>query len=388
MKFKEKFFLITSFFFSLLIIEYKSTNKIIVLNRKKNKVAKFYVGEKDKMTIQNIDNHEREYTDNKNIQNSLGYIQNKSSGRECLNTYSNNINSSIYINLYEKLNKSIDNITFLKMDINSTIQLNFNVNNNSRLNITYKSNHPQIIKVNNKGIVSALRPGKAIITINGYSNRINIIRVLSVPSNGLISNYTLKINNAEKFKNLMIVAHPDDETLWGGANLYKDEYFVVCLTNGYNYKRANDFRKILNFTKNKGIILDYPDLQDSIRDNWSEVKIGILKDLSTILKYNHWDKIVTHGPDGTTGHYHHKKTCEYVTFITRKLKLFNNLYYFGKFYKKNEIPKDLSRISNKELRSKLQEISFYKSVKKEINKLWFHMIPYENWILASNWRQK
>ena len=260
--------------------------------------------------------------------------------------------------------------------------------NNSRLNITYKSNHPQIIKVNNKGIVSALRPGKAIITINGYSNRINIIRVLSVPSNGLISNYTLKINNAEKFKNLMIVAHPDDETLWGGANLYKDEYFVVCLTNGYNYKRANDFRKILNFTKNKGIILDYPDLQDSIRDNWSEVKIGILKDLSTILKYNHWDKIVTHGPDGTTGHYHHKKTCEYVTFITRKLKLFNNLYYFGKFYKKNEIPKDLSRISNKELRSKLQEISFYKSVKKEINKLWFHMIPYENWILASNWRQK
>ena len=124
----------------------------------------------------------------------------------------------------------------------------------------------------------------------------------------------------------MIVAHPDDETLWGGANLYKDEYFVVCLTNGYNYKRANDFRKILNFTKNKGIILDYPDLQDSIRDNWSEVKIGILKDLSTILKYNHWDKIVTHGPDGTTGHYHHKKTCEYVTFITRKLKLFNNLY--------------------------------------------------------------
>ena len=372
MKFKEKLFLITSFFFFLLIIEYKSTNKIIVLNRKKNKVAKFYVGEKDKMTIQNIDNHEREYTDNKNIQNSLGYIQNKSSGRECLNTYSNNIN----------------NITFLKMDINSTIQLNFNVNNNSRLNITYKSNHPQIIKVNNKGIVSALRPGKAIITINGDNNRINIIRVLSVPSNGLISNYTLKINNAEKFKNLMIVAHPDDETLWGGANLYKDEYFVVCLTNGYNYKRANDFRKILNFTKNKGIILDYPDLQDSIRDNWSEVKIGILKDLSTILNYNNWDKIVTHGPDGTTGHYHHKKTCEYVTFITRKLKLFNNLYYFGKFYKKNEIPKDLPRISKKELRSKLQEISFYKSVKKEINKLWFHMIPYENWILASNWRQK
>ena len=345
------------------------------------------------MTIQNIDNHEKEninekISDNKTIKDSVGYLKKKSIARECLPKYPNNINSSITFNLYEEKKKSIDNITFLKMDINSTIQLNFDANNNSRLNISYKSDHPGIIKVNNKGIVSTLRPGKAIITINGLSNRINKIKVLSVPSNGLISNYTLKINNAEKFKNLMIVAHPDDETLWGGVNLYKDEYFVVCITNGYNFRRASDFRKILNFTKNRGIILDYPDLQDSIIDNWSEFKIGILKDLSTILNYNHWSKIVTHGPDGTTGHYHHKKTCEYVTVITRKLKLFNNLYYFGKFYKKNEIPKDLPRISKKELKIKIQEISLYKSVEKQINKLWLHMIPYENWILASKWGQK
>ena len=396
MKFKEKFFILfilTSFSFLLLIIDSKSTIKIIVPIRKKNKVDIFYVAEKYKMTIQNIDKHEREninekISDNKTIQDSVEFLQKKSIGRECLSKYLNNINSSITFNLYEEQNKNIDNIIFLKMDINSTIQLNFDANNNSRLNISYKSNHPGIIKVNNKGIVSALRPGKAIITINGLNHRINKIKVLSVPGNGLISNYTLKINNAEKFKNLMIVAHPDDETLWGGANLYKDEYFVVCLTNGYNFRRANDFRKILNLTKNRGIILDYPDLQDSIRDNWSEFKIGILKDLSTILNYNHWHKIVTHGPDGTTGHYHHKKTCEYVTVITRKLKLFNNLYYFGKFYKKNEIPKDLPRISKKELKIKMQEISLYKSVKKDINKLWFHMIPYENWILASKWGQK
>lgn len=393
MKFKEKFFIVISFSFLLLIIDSKSTIKIIVPIRKKNEVDIFYVGEKYKMTIQNIDNHEKEninekISDNKTIKDSVGYLKKKSIARECLPKYPNNINSSITFNLYEEKKKSIDNITFLKMDINSTIQLNFDANNNSRLNISYKSDHPGIIKVNNKGIVSTLRPGKAIITINGLSNRINKIKVLSVPSNGLISNYTLKINNAEKFKNLMIVAHPDDETLWGGVNLYKDEYFVVCITNGYNFRRASDFRKILNFTKNRGIILDYPDLQDSIIDNWSEFKIGILKDLSTILNYNHWSKIVTHGPDGTTGHYHHKKTCEYVTVITRKLKLFNNLYYFGKFYKKNEIPKDLPRISKKELKIKIQEISLYKSVEKQINKLWLHMIPYENWILASKWGQK
>lgn len=29
---------------------------------------------------------------------------------------------------------------------------------------------------------------------------------------------------------LMIVAHPDDETIWGGAHLADKGYFVVCLT--------------------------------------------------------------------------------------------------------------------------------------------------------------
>ena len=45
----------------------------------------------------------------------------------------------------------------------------------------------------------------------------------------------------------MIVAHPDDETLWGGANLLKERYFVVCLTNGYDLIRSNEFKEILKF---------------------------------------------------------------------------------------------------------------------------------------------
>ena len=43
----------------------------------------------------------------------------------------------------------------------------------------------------------------------------------------------------------MIFSYPDDETLWGGANLYKDRYFLVCLANGFNLKKANDFKKII-----------------------------------------------------------------------------------------------------------------------------------------------
>ena len=184
----------------------------------------------------------------------------------------------------------------------------------------------------------------------------------------------------------MIIAHPDDESLWGGGHLYKNKYFIVCLTNGYNLERENDFKQILKFTKNEGIILNYPDLQDEIIDDWSKVEVGILKDLSIILCYKDWNIIVTYGPDGTTGHIHHIKTSEYVTKILKEHSRFNNLYYFGKFYNKNSIPKDLPRINDEKLEYKRQEIEIYNSVKKIIYKLWYHMLPYENWILASKWK--
>lgn len=190
--------------------------------------------------------------------------------------------------------------------------------------------------------------------------------------------------NASLFNNVMIVAHPDDETLWGGAHLFKGNYFIICLTNGYNLERVNDYREILKFTQNGGIILNYPDKQDNIIDDWSEVKFGIFKDLSTILNYKDWKKIVTHGPEGTTGHIHHKKISKYVTKILKKLQKENKLYYFGKCYKKNKIPKNLTKLSDKELDIKLKEASIYKSSKNAINHWYNHMIPYENWIKASN----
>ena len=66
--------------------------------------------------------------------------------------------------------------------------------------------------------------------------------------------------------------------------------------------------------------------------------------------------------------------------------MYNNLYYFGKFYHKNEIPKYLPRISDIDLKAKIKEVFIYKSVRKVIYRTWFHMLPYENWILASNWK--
>ena len=53
----------------------------------------------------------------------------------------------------------------------------------------------------------------------------------------------------------MIVAHPDDETIWGGMHLIKDKYLVICLTNGDNKTRAKEFNDVIKQTKGTGIIL-------------------------------------------------------------------------------------------------------------------------------------
>ena len=165
---------------------------------------------------------------------------------------------------------------------------------------------------------------------------------------GLIDENLLEIYNISQYKKLMIVAHPDDETLWGGANLIKDTYFVVCIKIGYNIKRASDFKEILKFINNSGIILNYTHILANVIDDWSEIKTGIMKDLSLIINIQNQTKIVTHVLEGTTVHKQHIKLSKYVTKIAKKCNKYNILYYFWKLYEKDKIPSNLKRINESE----------------------------------------
>ena len=84
-------------------------------------------------------------------------------------------------------------------------------------------------------------------------------------------------------KKLMIVAHPDDETLWGGAHLLEGDYLIVCLTHGGDAVRSAELRSIAEATGNACLILKYPDKTFGRRDDWSNVEEQIEQYITLIL---------------------------------------------------------------------------------------------------------
>ncbi len=186
---------------------------------------------------------------------------------------------------------------------------------------------------------------------------------------------------------LMIVAHPDDETLWGGAGLYEKDYYVVCITNGNNKIRKKEFNKILEETGNKGIILSYPDKVAGKKYDWSIVYDDIKADINNIINSKSWSLIVTHNPNGEYGHMHHVMTNEIVTDICVEEDNVDNLFYFGTYYKKSTLSKmeyELPRIDDNLVKFKEQVLKCYESQEGVIEKLG-HMIPYEKWIPYKMW---
>ncbi|MDO4633134.1 MAG: PIG-L family deacetylase [Eubacteriales bacterium] len=199
-----------------------------------------------------------------------------------------------------------------------------------------------------------------------------------------------KIRNAlaDTCSKLMIVAHPDDETFWGGAHLLEKGYFVVCLTNGNSRRRKAEFESLLRATGNKGMILYYPDRVGGKKSNWSKCKGAVSADLGLLVRYKKWKQIVTHSPKGEYGHIQHKLTSKMVTKQCKAAGKYEKLYYFGKYYSKTRLKrhtKKLTRLPKKQLVQKEKLLKYYPSQRNAI-KAFSHMNPYETWIPASEWK--
>ena len=98
-------------------------------------------------------------------------------------------------------------------------------------------------------------------------------------------------------KAALIVAHPDDETLWAGETILSHpswDWFIVSLSRGGETDHAQNFLQALQQLGAKGEIpnLETPDEQSPL--NETEVKQTIL----ALLPEHYFDLIISHHPAG------------------------------------------------------------------------------------------
>lgn len=186
---------------------------------------------------------------------------------------------------------------------------------------------------------------------------------------------------------LMIVAHPDDESLWGGAHLAKNRYLVVCLTNAntYHLTRYKEFKYAMNVAGSPSIMLNYPDYVNRRRVSWEPYKNRIEHDIQTLLRYKNWKEIATHNPEGEYGHPHHIGTSNIVTSAAKKEHDFDRLYYFGRYYRQLPPDRPIGPPQDpKYMRVKKRMFPYYYRERRTIRKH-RQMHYYENWVKATDW---
>lgn len=209
-----------------------------------------------------------------------------------------------------------------------------------------------------------------IFEVYRYSSRSRVVRELS----------KMDLDGVNK---LVIVAHPDDEILWGGAGLIQDDYLVVCVTCGSDKERVKEIENGMKATGDSLIMLNYPDKIFDRRSNWTFDKKFIKRDIEAIVNYKDWDFIVTHNSLGEYGHQHHIMTHDIVFSVVDNQE---NLYVFNYYCSLNSMNTDKcvldldNKLSDEIVKEKEDILyTYYKSQKNTIDKLG-HMIPYESFI--------
>ena len=151
---------------------------------------------------------------------------------------------------------------------------------------------------------------------------------------------------------LMIVAHPDDEALFGGAELltHPDEYKVVVVDEYHDKIRRKEFKASMKFIG----IKEY--------EHWTGYKGGedyhrekLIYELLRVLRERDYKKIVTHNKVGEYGHPRHRALHDILKHLRPEL-----LWCFDKGNKR--LPNDI-------LYKKRDLLKIYKSQKEVLE--WF-----------------
>jgi LmbE family N-acetylglucosaminyl deacetylase len=122
----------------------------------------------------------------------------------------------------------------------------------------------------------------------------------------------------------VIVAHPDDETLWAGGTILRHpswNWHIISLCRANDPDRAPKFQKVLAFLGAEGAMGDLDDGPDQDPLPEKTVQDWILK----LLPDMRFNLVLTHDPSGEyTRHLRHEETSRAVISLWQNNRIFTN----------------------------------------------------------------
>jgi len=128
--------------------------------------------------------------------------------------------------------------------------------------------------------------------------------------------------NSKKSKSIaIIVAHPDDETLWAGGTILShpsNKWFIICLCRASDPDRSVRFHEALKLYHAEGVMGDLDDGPTQEPLNEKELEDYIIR----LLPASRFDLIITHDAKGEyTRHLRHEEVNKAVTSLWQTGKI-------------------------------------------------------------------
>lgn len=177
---------------------------------------------------------------------------------------------------------------------------------------------------------------------------------------------------------LVIVAHPDDETLWAGGTILMHpswNWRVVSLCRKYDENRAPKFRQALLVLHAEGVMGDLDDGPDQRPLHSEEVEQTILG----LLPQTSFDLIITHNTVGEyTRHLRHEETGRAVIHLWDTGQLTTKALWLFAYEDKQ----------GQQLPQAIETASSYQSLSKQIWKKKYNLITDTYGFAEESWEAR